>query len=186
MQRYVSILRGINVSGQKKIKMDDLAALFESLGFANVTTYIQSGNVVFDEPTGEAEKITQKIEQAIQESYGFEVPVLLRTRVEMDTIIKTNPFLQDKKLDISKLHVTFLERPPAESVIQKFNPGSLGQDRYAIKDVEVFLYCPGGYGKTKLSNNFFEKQLGVRATTRNWKTVNVLTDMVNGLAPGRT
>jgi len=180
MQRYVSILRGINVSGQKKIKMEDLKTIFESLGLANVCTYIQSGNVVFDATTDKAEKIAKQIEHAIQKSYGFEVPVLLRTRAEMNKIIKANPFLEDKKLDTSKMHVTFLERPPGRSVLQNFKPGSLGEDRYSIRGADVFLYCPGGYGKTRLSNHFIEKHFGVRATTRNWKTVNVVTDMLKG------
>jgi len=185
MQRYVSLLRGINVSGQKKIKMDDLVALYETLGLANVCTYIQSGNVAFDADTRDTDRIGRKIEQAIQQDYGFTVPVLLRTRAQMDNTIKANPFLRDNIPDISKVHVTFLERPPEESVIQDFNPSSLGQDRFAITGTDVYLYCPGGYGKTKLSNNFIEKQLGVRATTRNWKTVRILADMVHGAAPSR-
>ncbi|MDX5151158.1 MAG: DUF1697 domain-containing protein [Acidiferrobacterales bacterium] len=184
MQRYVSILRGINVSGQKKIKMDDLTVLYESLGFENVRTYIQSGNVVFDAAGKNSEKIAGDIEQAIQRRYGFEVPVQLRTRAEMGTIVKANPFLKEEGIDIGKLHVTFLERAPGKSSVQKFNPGSLGPDRYVIQRAEVYLYCPGGYGKTRMSNNFIEKQLGVRATTRNWKTVNVLADMVNGTVAG--
>ncbi|MGW8246849.1 MAG: DUF1697 domain-containing protein [Acidiferrobacterales bacterium] len=184
MQRYVSILRGINVSGQKRIKMDDLTALYESLGFTNVHTYIQSGNVVFDAAGKKAGKITSDIEQAIQRHYGFEVPVQLRTSAEMSTTVKANPFLKEKKIDIGKLHVTFLEQVPEKSSVQNFNPGPLGSDRYVIQGAEIYLYCPGGYGKTKLSNNFIEKQFGVRATTRNWKTVNVLADMVNGTVPG--
>jgi uncharacterized protein (DUF1697 family) len=178
MEHYASILRGINVSGQKKIRMADLAALYESLGFANVRSYIQSGNVVFEAEAGKAKKIIQDIEQAIKKRYGFAVPVLIRTRAEMRATINANPFLKEKNIDNSKLHVSFLERAPEKSVVRAFNPGPLGEDRYVIKGRDIYLYCPGGYGKTKLSNTFLEKQFGVSATTRNWKTVNVLNDLL--------
>ena len=179
MERYVSILRGINVSGQKKIGMADLLKLYESLGLANVRTYIQSGNVVFESVQGRPDKLVRDIEQAIQNKYGFDVPVLVRTRAEIRATIRANPFLKEQGIDVSKLHVTFLEQVPEKSVVRKFDPGSLGQDRYSIKDANVYLYCPGGYGKTRLSNTFLEKQLGVRATTRNLKTVNVLNELLN-------
>jgi uncharacterized protein (DUF1697 family) len=179
MERYASILRGINVSGKKQIRMADLAALYESLGFGNVRTYIQSGNVIFEAADGKAKKIVQDIEQAIKKRYGFDVPVLVRARAEMRATISANPFLKEKAIDTSKLHVSFLERAPGNSVVSTFSPGPLGEDRYVIKGCDVYLYCPGGYGKTKLSNSFLEKQLGVSATTRNWKTVNVLNDLLN-------
>lgn len=159
--------------------MADLAALYESLGLANVRTYIQSGNVVFEAANGKTKKLIQDIERAIRKSYGFEVPVLVRTRAEMHATINANPFLKEKDIDSSKLHVSFLERAPEISAVSRFSPSPLGQDRYVIKGADVFLYCPGGYGKTKLSNTFLEKQLGVLATTRNWKTVNELNRMLN-------
>jgi uncharacterized protein (DUF1697 family) len=179
MEHYVTILRGINVSGHKKIRMADLSKLYESLDLTNVRTYIQSGNVVFESIQGKPDKLVRDIEHEIQKRYGFDVPVLVRTRAEIGTAIRANPFLKEAGIDASKLHLTFLERAPEKSAVRKFDPGSLGQDRYSIKDAYVYLYCPGGYGKTKLSNTFLEKKLGVRATTRNWKTVNVLNDLLN-------
>jgi len=179
MERYATILRGINVSGQKKIRMADLSKLYESLGFTNVRTYIQSGNVVFESVPGKPDKLAHDIEQAIRKEYGFDVPVLVRARAEIRASIRANPFLKAAGIDITKLHLTFLEHAPEKSVVRTFDPGPLGQDRYSIKDTNVFLYCPGGYGKTRLSNTFLEKRLGVRATTRNWKTVNVLNDLLS-------
>ena len=179
MKCYVTILRGINVSGQKKIRMADLSKLYESLGLTNVHTYIQSGNVVFESVQGKPGKLVRDIEQAIRKKYGFDVPVLVRTGAEIRDAIRVNPFLKETGINASKLHLTFLEQAPEKSAVRKFDPGSLGQDRYSIKDANVYLYCPGGYGKTRLSNTFLEKQLGVRATTRNWKTVNVLNDLLN-------
>jgi len=179
MERYATILRGINVSGQKKIRMADLTKLYESLGFTNVRTYIQSGNVVFESVPGEPGKLVLDIEQAIRNTYDFEVPVMVRTRAEIRAAIRSNPFLKETGIDVTKLHLTFLEHAPEKSSVQTFDPGSIGQDRYLIKDDNVYLYCPGGYGKTRLSNTFLEKQLGVRATTRNWKTVNALHDLLS-------
>ena len=179
MERYATILRGINVSGQKSIRMADLSKLYESLGFTNVRTYIQSGNVVFESVPGKPDKLVRDIEQAIRNEYGFDVPVLVRTRAEIRAAIRANPFLKEAGIDVTRLHLTFLEHAPEKSAARTFDPGPLGQARYSIKDANVYLYCPGGYGKTKLSNTFLEKQLGVRATTRNWKTVNVLNDLLS-------
>lgn len=178
MQQYVTILRGINVSGQKKIKMADLSALYQSLGYANVRTYIQSGNVVFGAPAGKAEKIAGDIEQGIYKAFGFEVPVIVRTHGEMSKVVRSNPFLKESGIDFSKLHVTFLDAVPDRERLREFYPAIPGQDRCQVKGAEVFLYCPGGYGKTRLSNTFLEKRLDRRATTRNWKTVNVLNEML--------
>ena len=172
MATYISILRGINVSGQKKIRMEDLKGLYEGLDFSEVTTYIQSGNVIFK--TGlnlSISGLSEKIEKAIEEKYHFHVPVIIRTADEIRKILSSNPFLDEDGLDREKLHVTFLEEKPQPTdvgAIQKFD---FSPDRFWIIGKEVYLYCPGGYGNTKLSNTFFEKKLHVKATTRNWKTV---------------
>ena len=109
MQTYISILRGINVSGQKKIQMTGLKALYEELKFKAVTTYIQSGNVIFKTGKKESdETLSKKIEKAIQEKYHFDVPVIIRTVEEIENIISINPFLKQSGIDTEKLHITFL------------------------------------------------------------------------------
>ena len=108
METYISILRGINVSGQKKILMADLKALYENLQFENVKTYIQSGNVVFKSEKKLADADTAKrIEEAIQKKYGFHVPVIIRSHKELEKVIASNSFLSEKNIDLKKLHVTF-------------------------------------------------------------------------------
>jgi len=182
MQRYLCILRGINVSGQKKVKMAELVSVFESLGLKNIQTYIQSGNVVFSSSSKDTGKLARKIEREITDQFGFDVPVLLRTKNEIDSMLKINPFLEKKGVDESKLHVTLLAHAPDKSV-QKMNAtGEHETDRFVLKGDNVFLYCPGGYGKTRFSNVFLEKLLGVTATTRNWKTINALVDLLKGEA----
>jgi uncharacterized protein (DUF1697 family) len=101
----------------------------------------------------------------------------LRTPDELRQIIKDNPFMQEKGIDASKLDVTFLSAVPAESGLKKVSGLPSGPDKFVIVNREVYLYCPNGYGGTKLSNDFFERKLDVAATTRNWKTVNALLDM---------
>jgi len=168
------MLRGINVGGQKRIKMDELKGLYESLGLDNIQTYIQSGNVLFSATETDCVKLAGKIEQKIKRSFGFEVVVIIRTKNELGKIIRKNP-LADK--DESKLHVTFLSDYP-ESIPKEEIKKVVGKsEEFAIEEREIYLYCPNGYGNTKLSNNFFERKLKVTATTRNWKTVTTLFEM---------
>lgn len=178
MPVYVSMLRGINVSGQKKISMKDLATLYESQGLTNVRTYIQSGNVVFNAAGKDSSGLARKIAKAINEAYGFEVPVLVRTRQEMVQTVKKNPFLERKGVDATKLHVTFLAQVPVKERVRQLEAADAGIDQCRVIGSDAYLYCPGGYGKTRFSNIFIEKQLAVGATTRNWKTVNVLNEML--------
>ncbi|MBF9251987.1 DUF1697 domain-containing protein [Pontibacter sp. 172403-2] len=178
METFISILRGINVSGQKKILMADLKALFENLGFENVSTYIQSGNVVFTAPEGSnGKELAGKIEAAIAEKYNFHVPVIIRTAAEMENILAVNPFLKDMSIDQEKLHVTFLNEIPEQEKLESIKGFHSPPDQFVIIGREVFLHCPDKYGETKLSNKFFENKLKVAATTRNWKTVARLANM---------
>jgi len=178
METFISILRGINVSGQKKILMADLKALFENLGFEDVRTYIQSGNVIFKASEKSAGKeLAGKIEAAISDKYSFHVPVIIRTAAEMENILAVNPFLKDASIDQEKLHVTFLDEIPEQEKLAGIKHVDFPPDQFSIIGKEVFLYCPDKYGETKLSNKFFENKLRVAATTRNWKTVNKLAEM---------
>lgn len=171
MKTYLSMLRGINVSGQKKIPMEALKKLYESLGFKNVRTYIQSGNVVFECPDKNVPALIRTIEKKIRQTYGFEAVVFIRTKDEFKKLIDSTPF---SKKDADKLHVTFLSEPPARLPVEELNEGKSAAEEFHISGKEIYLYCPDGYGRSKLSNNFFERKLKVSATTRNWSTVNEL------------
>ena len=176
MPVFLSILRGINVSGQKQIKMADLKKLYEEMGFKNVRTFIQSGNVVFESKS--PAKLSQKIEQKIKEHYSFDVPVIIRTKDELQHTVKSNPFLKQKNIELDKLHVTFLAEQPAKENITKTKEYNYKPDEFHIAEKEVYVHCPNGYGNTKINNTFFEKKLKVGATTRNWKTTNALLEMM--------
>jgi uncharacterized protein (DUF1697 family) len=175
---YVCLLRGINVSGHKIVKMDQLRAAFETLDFVDVKTYVQSGNVVFKAPTKASGKLAEKIEEKVLHQFGFSVPVLVKTAEEVSRVIKNNSFLKEEDIDASKLHVTFLSQTPEKTSLKMLDAIVVGSDRFHCSAEIVYLYCPGGYGKTKLSNNALEKVLSVKATTRNWNTVNKLHEMM--------
>jgi len=175
------MLRGINVSGQKKVPMADLKKLFESLGFINVTTYIQSGNVVFTAGISNLNTIADQIGKGIREHFGFEVPVILRTPEELQKSAGNNPFLKEKGINRERLYITFLEKEPAMDRLDKMKDVHFESERFVILDREVYLYCPDGYGNAKLSNKFFESKLKVSATTRNLRTVDELLRIALGI-----
>ena len=179
MKTFISMLRGINVGGQKKITMSELKSVYESLNLENVTTYVQSGNVVFDSSEQDLSKLEQLLETQIEYSFGYSVSVFLRDISDFKHIIDTNPFLHGRNEDPAKLHVTFLYQLPAGSDLNSLETAKGGVDEFLVGGKEIFLFCPNGYGKTKLSNTFFERKLQIPATTRNWKTVNALYTMAS-------
>jgi uncharacterized protein (DUF1697 family) len=181
MPAYIAMLRGINVGGHNTIKMEHLRALCSDSGFQNVETYVQSGNIVFQTRIEDPSNLSRRISEKILRASGFDVPVIVRSSIEMRSVIANNPFLKEKGIDSSKLHVTFLSETVQESVLKRLERLLKNPDRFYGAPREIYLYCPGGYGRTKLSNNAIEKALSVRATTRNWKTTNTLLEMVSKL-----
>ncbi len=174
MQTYICILRGINVSGSKIIKMEALRKMFEALKFKNTQTYIQSGNIIFQSKTTQCEVLAKKIAKRIFADFGFDVPVMVKEPKELKAVLQSNPFLNERKMDTAKLHATFLSGDPAKEGLEKIEAGNYGADEYVFEGKVIYLYCPDGYGNTKLNNNFFESKLKVSATTRNWNTIGEL------------
>jgi uncharacterized protein (DUF1697 family) len=170
------MLRGINVGGNRKVGMQILRERYESIGFNDIQTYVQSGNVIFSS-NANASKTRELIEKEIKRTFGFDVLVFIRTREELADLIENSPF---KRKDETKLHVTFLFEKPANIPMNELNSARRGAEEFSISGREIYLFCPNGYGETKLSNNFFEKKLEVTATTRNWRTVNTLLSMMSG------
>jgi uncharacterized protein (DUF1697 family) len=176
--KAVSLLRGINVSGQKKITMADLTSLYEALGFQQVSTYIQSGNVIFSHAGLKTHILSEQIEQAIEKRYRFQVPVEIRTHKELDAIIKNCPFGPvDLEKEGTKLLLSFLSDRPSPENVARLMEYVKEPEKLVLQGKQVYLYCPNGYGKSKLSNSFLEQKLGVNATTRNWKTVHKLHEL---------
>ena len=178
MTKYIAILRGINVGGKRKILMADLKELFSEIGFADIQTYIQSGNVIFNTKRKDDNiELANKIEQSIAKNYDFKVPVIVRNVEELNEVISNNPFFE--KNDIERLHLTFLKEVPETEKLDKIKTYDYSPDKFEIKDKNVFVYCSGKYSDSKLTNKFFESKLKVLATTRNWKTVLKLLELLN-------
>ena len=167
----IALLRGINLGARNKVSMPDLRELFAGLGAEDVTTYVQSGNVVF---TGPLE--ASAIEARIKRELGLEIVVLLRTATQLDRIVAANPFAK-KASEPKQLHVTFLAESPAAARVKELDPERSPPDEFSVVRREVYLYTPNGYGLTKLSNAYFEKKLGVTGTSRNWNTVTALAEL---------
>jgi uncharacterized protein (DUF1697 family) len=178
--RYISILRGINVGTGRKVPMADLKKLCENLGLLNVQTYIQSGNVVFELAKTEAiPMLENRLQQAFSGTFGFDIPVIARTAEEWAESIVINPLWKEKDADIERLHLTCLKEVPSPELLEKIRMFQFLPDRFEIIGKDVFIFCAAGYGTSKLTNSFFESKLKTPATTRNWKTVMKLHEMVN-------
>jgi len=177
MPIYISMLRGINVGGNRRIKMDRLRASFEELRFEQVKTYIQSGNVVFKSGKLSAAALSTRIEERILADFGFSVSVISRTADQITNTIKNNPFLNQAGIDPEKLHVAFLSEPPAPSALNKLAKLTLKPDQSHCLGRELYLYFPNGVSGSSLWKHPLDGVLSVVTTTRNWKTVNSLDRM---------
>lgn len=167
MKAYIALLRGINVSGQKKVPMAELRDLLLKAGFQKVQTYIQSGNVVFlssDKPM----ELEVKIQKIITSQFGFDVPVVVKTNEELQSIFDACPFSKDIK---ERSYFTLLHSVPDEELVKSTSQETYKNEMFVIKSNCVYFYSESGYGKSKCDNNFFERKLKVTATTRNYKTM---------------
>ncbi|MBP6455996.1 MAG: DUF1697 domain-containing protein [Chitinophagaceae bacterium] len=175
MKKYIALLRGINVSGKNKILMKDLQLLFEKLNFENIKTYIQSGNVVFENPTETCNVLAQKIETALKITFDIDVPVLILEKIQLEKILSEAP----KEKNGEEIYFTILEKKASkEAIIDCQNKAPKTADYFEVKENVVYVFCKNGYGKTKLTNTFFEKKLNVKATTRNRNTLETLLEML--------
>lgn len=183
---FVALLRGINVGGRHKIAMADLRAMFSGLGFGGVATYIQSGNVVFTSTLGDVAELMAAIDEAIETTFGFRAPAVLRSAGQLAAVAVANPFLAGGA-DAGTVSVGFLAGVPTADRLSALlaeplaDPVATGGDEFVIRGADVYLHHPNGYGRTKLTNGYFDKRLGVMMTVRNWRTVLTLLDMASGL-----
>lgn len=169
------MLRGINLGARNRVSMADLRTLVEKLGGQDVRTYVVSGNVVF-ESSQSADELAGAIQKGITEATRLTVDVLVRTPKELATVAATRPF---PNADPAFLYVTFLAETPASDHLAGIDATRFEPDEFRLIGRELFLHCPNGYGNSRLTNGYFEKKLGMAATTRNWRTVNALTEMAN-------
>ena len=181
MNIYVVLLRGINVNGKNILKMSELIERLIEAGFREVKTYIQSGNIVFVHESNYEIELEKKLKALILENFGLDIPVVVLSPEEIRKAIESNPFMKEKDIDIRHLHITFLGGLPQEDKIIALQNGNYGSDQFFHSEKKIYLHCPNGYGKTKLTNTMLESKLKVNATTRNWKTINELLKIAENL-----
>ena len=174
MNYYVALLRGINVSGKNKIFKVDLINIFKKLGFVNVETYIQSGNIIFKTDILEATTATM-ITNAIKKQFNYDVPTIVLSYDKLKCIVEENPF-NTSKVDVKKLYFAYLKSTPKNT--QNLKSINFGKDEFFIKNDVIYLKYHLGAGKTKLTNTIIEKKLEVIATTRNWRTTNKILEIL--------
>lgn len=179
MQKYIAILRGINVGGHRKILMKDLREIFQKMNFKNVQTYIQSGNVIFEfDDTAGISHMENQITNGIKTKYGFDVPVIVRKSEDLFEILNSNPFINSDDFDIDRLALTFLGKEPEADKVSIIEKIDFSTDKFKIIGNNAFVYCSGKYSDSKITNQFFENKLKIKATTRNWKTIKKLCELL--------
>src|SRR5262245_16729481 len=175
MNTYIALLRGINVGGSNMVKMADLKRLMEENGCADVRTYIQSGNAVFQSAASDPERLAKKIGGAIAKLRGFEPRVLVLTGAELKRAADANPFPEAER-EPKTVHLFFLDAKPAKPDLKAIEELRAKTERFALKGRVFYMHTPDGLGKSKLATRA-ERFLGVAATARNWNTVTTLLEM---------
>ena len=176
MPRYVALLRSVNVAGHGRIAMDELRAAFTDLGYKDVVTYIQTGNVLFTAPSGSERAIVTAVEEQVARDFGDAPAVLLRTVPELRRIGAASPYAK-AGADPARHHVTFLAAAPTKAVLAALELPPSGRDELVVDGREVYVHTPDGYAGTKYTGTFLERRLGVVSTTRNWNTVTKLCQL---------
>lgn len=177
MPIYIALLRGINVSGHKIIKMEKLRLVLGELEFKSIATYIQSGNIIFETDIKDTTVLEDQISAAIEKHFGFEVPVMVLTPDELKTVVNRNPFKDQVMEDPMQPYVAFLSKKPETEALETLSSIDFGGDRFVNIDKTLYLFYAISAAKTKLSNVIIEKKLKLKATSRNWKTILKLIEL---------
>jgi uncharacterized protein (DUF1697 family) len=181
MTVWIALLRGINVGGNKQIKMAALKTLLESLDLRGVQTLLQSGNVVFETEQADPDQLNRQIEAGIKETFGFHSAVILRTRKQLRQITEKHPFANDQLAEAGKAVVMFLQNEPDAKNLENLRNSHSGPEEYHLNGQELYLYYTDGMGRSKLTNALIEKKLQTTGTVRNWNTVTKLLALADTL-----
>ena len=181
MPAVISLLRGVNVGGHNKIKMEELRELYASLGLRDAQTYVQSGNVVFRTDARDFSRLSKRIADAIEERFAFRSGVILRTAADLRGVIAANPFASRRGLDPSRLLVQFLASEPPADVRERILRIESAPDELRMEGRELYIYYPNGMARPKVAWALIERILQTPCTGRNWNTVRKLLEMAEGL-----
>lgn len=173
--KYTAFLRGINVGGKNKIKMETLREMFAALGFQNIKTYINSGNVIFETRKTDDKKLAAKIEKAIEKEFSLIIRVMVRTVDEIQEIVKNNPFAGQFENE-KDLHVFFLDEELPEEKRKQLLEQNNKNETYKVRNREIFCHLRVSVLDSLMGKDFIGKKLKVSATARNWRTVNKILE----------
>jgi uncharacterized protein (DUF1697 family) len=176
---FAAMLRGINMGGKNRLPMNDLVAMFADAGCVDVRSYIQSGNVTFRAPPAVAARAASNVKDEIETQFGFAVPIVLRTGDELLKVSVSNPFLKDG-VRADRVHVMFLANLPEGACVAALDSRRSPPDAFVVSGRDIYLHCPDGVGKSRLTNQYFDSRLKTTGTARNWNTVLKLVEMTRG------
>jgi uncharacterized protein (DUF1697 family) len=176
MRIVIALLRAVNMAGHNSIKMKELSEMFAGMDHPEAKIFIQSGNVVL-QSDDDSDKLSAEIAAAIKQEFDLDIAVMIRTAGEVQELAARNPYLREENFNGSKMAVVFLNKVPSAEALKKMEEINFPPDKYCIDGKEIFIYCPNGFGRSKLSTNFFERKLNVFGTARNWKTINSILDI---------
>ena len=174
--RYVALLRGINVGGNTMIKMTELKTSFENLGFNNVASYINSGNLAFDGAKASEEKLVAKIEKRIKQDFGLDIQVMVRDRAAIEDVLAYNPFAGEFESH-KEMHVLFMKGKMPDEKAEQLYEQQTKNERFAVRDREIYCHLRLGVADSLLGKGFIERKLKVAITARNWRTVERLASL---------
>lgn len=173
MSTLIALLRGVNI-GSRQVKMAELRLTFEEAGFKGVSTYIQTGNVLF-EATGEPLPLVEsRIEDLMKSKFGFDVPTIVVTPEDLAGILESSPFRNDADKTTDRTYLTLLKETPDPELVEKLLLEDHSPESFVLEGTTIYFHSPNGYARAVMNNNYFEKKLKVWATTRNWRTMTIL------------
>jgi uncharacterized protein (DUF1697 family) len=176
MTTFVALLRGINVGRHRRVAMADVRAAAVAAGYDDVTSYLQSGNLIFESRGHTTTAVGSALEQILENALQLDIDVIVRSAAELAKIVANNP-LFDPKLDPKFLHVAFLKQKPSATAARGVKDAAFGRDEFVLRGAELYFRYPDGSGQSKMSAAFFEKKLGTPATARNWRVVCALAEL---------
>ncbi len=178
-REYLALLRGVNVGGKNKVPMKELVKIFEEAGCKDVLSFIQSGNVMFNAPARLAKTIPERVEFEIEARFGCRTPVVSRNLKELSAVVPGNPFFE-AGVDEKMLFVMFLADEPTVEAIGRLEPARFVPDEFLLVGKDLYLKIVTGAAKTKMTNQYFDSRLKTVSTSRNWRTVNKLLELMSG------
>src|ERR1700722_3334128 len=181
MPVVICMLRGVNVGGHNRVKMNDLKKLFTSLKLRDPQTYVQSGNIVFTTDERDLDKLRKNLEAAIHKKFGFQTDVILRSAKDLRNVIARNPFAKRKDIHPGKLLVTFFSADPGEAARKQARAIKYDPEELFMEARQAYIFLPNGSGRSKLNGPLIPKTLKVQGTARNWNSVTKMLEIAENM-----